>query len=104
MSKRYLLLVSLGANALLPCMFAAQKQQELPVPPDKKTQINENVKEIFLLMDADKNGRISREEWMKFSAAEFDRLDKDKSGSLDQKELQASRIALPCKRFSAMGK
>jgi Ca2+-binding EF-hand superfamily protein len=104
MSKKYLLLVVMGMNVLLPCAYAAQKQQELPIPPNKETQMNDNVKELLLLMDADKNGKISRDEWMKFMAMEFDRLDKDKSGALDQKELQQSRIAVPCKRFSAMGK
>jgi Ca2+-binding EF-hand superfamily protein len=43
-------------------------------------------------MDTDKNGKISKKEFMDFMAAEFDRLDKDKSGELDPKELTQSRI------------
>jgi Ca2+-binding EF-hand superfamily protein len=38
-------------------------------------------------MDTDKNGKISKAEFIKFMEAEFDRLDKDKSGELDAKEL-----------------
>jgi len=33
-------------------------------------------------MDTDKNGKISKQEWMKFMEAEFDRLDKNKTGEL----------------------
>jgi len=50
------------------------------------------VKQLVLLMDADKNGKISRQEFMNFMAAEFDRLDKDKSGELDVSELRQSQL------------
>ena len=36
--------------------------------------------------------KISKQEFMSFMEAEFDRLDKDKSGELDPKELTQSRI------------
>ncbi len=59
---------------------------------DKLALGEEEVKQLLLLMDTDKNGKISKEEFMQFMAAEFDRLDKDKSGELDPKELTQSRI------------
>ena len=43
-------------------------------------------------MDTDKNGKISKKEWMTFMEAEFDRLDTDKSGELDVKELTQSQL------------
>ena len=43
-------------------------------------------------MDTDKSGKISKQEWMKFMEAEFDRLDKDKKGQLDAKELAQSKL------------
>lgn len=43
-------------------------------------------------MDTDKSGKISKEEWMKFMESEFDRLDKDKKGQLDIKELEQSKL------------
>jgi Ca2+-binding EF-hand superfamily protein len=43
-------------------------------------------------MDTDKNGKISKAEWMQFMSEEFDRMDTDKSGSLDVKELEQSQI------------
>jgi hypothetical protein len=44
-------------------------------------------KKLLLLMDKDQSGKVSKQEFMSFMEAEFDRLDKDKSGELDVKEL-----------------
>jgi len=52
----------------------------------------DQVEQLLLLMDTDKNGKISKKEWMDFMSAEFDRLDKDKSGQLDVHEIAASRL------------
>ena len=41
------------------------------------------VKRLLLLMDADNNGKIAKQEFMQFMETEFDRLDKDKTGELD---------------------
>jgi Ca2+-binding EF-hand superfamily protein len=65
--------------------------------PDAKKQNavalgEDEVKQMLTLMDTDKNGKISKAEFMKFMEAEFDRLDKDKSGELDQKELTQSLV------------
>jgi hypothetical protein len=49
-------------------------------------------KELLLLMDTDKNGKVSRQEWTKFMNEEFDRLDTDHNGELDVKELTKSRV------------
>ena len=44
-------------------------------------------KELLLLIDTEKKGKISKQEWMRFMEAEFDRLDKAKNGELDVEEL-----------------
>ena len=54
----------------------------------------ENVKQLLLLMDTDKNGKISRQEWMKFMEAQFDTLDNDKKGQLDRAELLESTVSV----------
>ncbi|MGA1981684.1 MAG: hypothetical protein ABSG84_04355 [Acidobacteriaceae bacterium] len=51
-----------------------------------------DVKQLLLLMDTDKDGKISRKEFMDFMTAEFDRLDTDKNGELDVKELEKSQL------------
>jgi hypothetical protein len=49
---------------------------------------------LLRLMDADKNGKVSRAEYMAFMAAEFDRLDVNHDGELDVKELENSQLAV----------
>jgi EF hand domain-containing protein len=62
-------------------------------PDAKKLELGQSdVKQLLLLMDTDKNGKISKKEYMDFMEAEFDRLDMDKSGELDPKELLRSRL------------
>ena len=79
----------------------AQKQP-IPKPVDKQALGEEEVKQLLLLMDTDKSGKISKQEWMKFMEAEFDRLDKDKTGELDVKEISQSRLRVS--HFSNVGK
>jgi hypothetical protein len=52
----------------------------------------DEIKQLLLLMDTDKNGRISKKEFMGFMEAEFERLDTDKNGELDVKELTKSQV------------
>ena len=44
-------------------------------------------------MNADKKGLVSKQEYMKFMEAEFDRLDKDKKGELDVRKLTQSELS-----------
>ena len=43
-------------------------------------------------MDRDKDGKVSRAEFMKFMSDEFDQLDINKDGELDVNELTALRL------------
>jgi Ca2+-binding EF-hand superfamily protein len=61
-----------------------------------------DVKHLLLLMDTDRNCKISRQEYINFMAAQFDRLDKDKSGELDPKELTQSQLRVS--HFANVGK
>jgi hypothetical protein len=71
---------------------AGAQKQSVPTSDDKLALGEGEVKQLLLLIDTDKSGKISKEEWMKFMEAEFDRLDKDKTGELDAKELGQSRL------------
>lgn len=92
MNRRGLLIGLVGATGAVATIAFGQKPNAAK-PQDKFAVANQHVKELLLLMDADKNGKISRQEWMTFMEAEFNRLDKDGSGELDLKELVGSRIA-----------
>jgi len=73
---------------------AAAQKSDKNVPKQQRTILlgEDEVKQLLLLMDADKNGKISKKEFMAFLSAEFDRLDVDKSGELDAKELTQSQL------------
>jgi uncharacterized membrane protein YdfJ with MMPL/SSD domain len=58
----------------------------------KLAAATEAAKELLLVMDTNKSGKVTKEEWMKFMEAEFDRLDTDHKGQLNVKELTHSRV------------
>lgn len=85
------LIILLATTGAMPGTAVAQKASG-PKPENKLAIGEAQVKELLLLMDADKNGKVSKQEYMNFMEAEFDRLDKNKSGDLDLKELKRSSL------------
>lgn len=73
-------------------MTVGTQKASVPKPQDKLTLGENEVRRLMLLIDTNNNGKITKKEWMTFMEAEFDRLDKSKSGELDPKELAQSRI------------
>jgi hypothetical protein len=62
-------------------------QKTVPKPQDKLAIGESEVRQLLLLMDTDKRGKISKQDYLKFMEAEFARLDKGKTGELDVKQL-----------------
>jgi len=83
-----------AVSAAPQAVAAAAQKVDKAVPARQRTIAlgEEDVKQLVLLMDANKNGKVSKKEFLDFMAAEFDRLDKDKSGELDVAELRQSQI------------
>ena len=81
---------------------AVAQKAAVPKPQDKLAIGEDEAKQLLLLVDIDKKGKVSKQEWMKFMEAEFDRLDKAKTGYLDVKELMQSRLRVS--QFSSVGK
>lgn len=72
---------------------AAQQKAAAPKPQNKMAIGEEGIKQLLPLMDTDKNGMVSKQEFLKFMAAEFDRLDKTRNGQLNVKELTRSNLS-----------
>jgi len=62
--------------------------------------------QLLDLMDTDKNGKVSKEEFMKFMETEFNYADKNKDGELDPVELKALvyRMNHPYRSVPRVGK
>jgi Ca2+-binding EF-hand superfamily protein len=71
---------------------AAAQKASVPKPQNKLAMGESEVKQLLLLMNTDTKGMISKQEFMKFMEAEFDRLDKNKKGELNAKELTQSNL------------
>jgi hypothetical protein len=89
------------AGAVAVEVHAGQSEKSTGLPPPTPEQAKagrqlaaatEAARNLLLAIDANKSGKISKEEWMKFMEAEFDRLDTDHKGQLDVDELTKSRI------------
>jgi hypothetical protein len=65
----------------------------LPQPQDNLAMGEDQVRQLLLLMPTDKKGLVSRQEYMKFMEAEFNRLDKGKRGELDARNLAQSNLS-----------
>jgi short-subunit dehydrogenase involved in D-alanine esterification of teichoic acids len=86
----------LGAGAIAATAVAAQDaDQKATVQKEKKlAQGEKEAKKMLLLMDKDRNGKVSKQEFMNFMEAEFERLDINKDGELDVQELTGSRVQI----------
>jgi hypothetical protein len=87
----------IGASVLLAAVTflgtAASQKASAPKPQDRLTLGEEHVKQLLLLMDTDKNGMVSKQEYMHFMEAEFQRLDKSHEGQLNARQLNQSTVS-----------
>lgn len=79
-------------------------QKSIPKQPDRYVISIDNVKQLLLVMDTDKNGKISKQQWMKFMESEFDRLDAEKKGELDQALIRQSTGYVKQARSADLGR
>ena len=74
-----------GAGSML--VHAAPPKDSFPKSQDKLSLGEDEIKRLLGIMESDASGKISKTEYMKFMEAEFERLDKNKTGELDVKDL-----------------
>ncbi|GEM_PF-924093 len=80
------ILTVLLAMGILLTTAAAQKAS-VPKFQDPLRMGEDTVKQLLPLMNADSTGRVSKQEYMRFMEAEFERLDREKKGELDVRKL-----------------
>jgi Ca2+-binding EF-hand superfamily protein len=104
MNRKYLMAALINGAFVLSSACFAQDTASVTKTANKAWIANENAKQLLLIMDTDKNGKISKQEWLNFMSAEFDRLDTDHSGELDPHELLSSRVTVHHVRTADQGK
>jgi hypothetical protein len=77
---------------------AAAQKASVPKPQNKLAMGEDGVKQLLPLMNTDSKGMVSKQEFMKFMEAEFERLDKSKNGELNVKEL--TQTSLTASRYA----
>lgn len=92
MFKKWTTLFVIAALFVAEAMEGTAIAAQIATTPKVQNQNNvalgeTNTKQLLLLMNQDKDGKVSKQEFMSFMEAEFDRLDKKKEGKLDVKEL-----------------
>ncbi len=87
-----ILLIAGMSAAATPQVVSFAQKASVPKQPDTVAIASDKVIELLILMNTNKNGKISKQEFMKFMSTEFDRLDKGKEGELDVQELRRSNL------------
>ena len=86
---------SLLLAIVMASLFAAEGQKAVtPVAHDNVARGEAEATHLLLLMEPDKDGKVSKQEFMSFMEAEFHRLDKKKEGKLDER----SKVHCACER------
>ncbi|MGB7282616.1 MAG: hypothetical protein WBE13_10170 [Candidatus Acidiferrum sp.] len=93
-TNRLRVVVAVGVLVSTGCILrnAVAQKAAVPKPQDRLAMGEDGVKQLLALMDTDKKGMVSKQEFMKFMAAEFERLDKNKKGELNARELTQSSL------------
>jgi EF hand domain-containing protein len=82
------LLVVIIATYAVASSFA--QKANVPIHQDVVALAQPKLIEVLLLMDTDRNGKISKRDFMNLMEAVFDRLDRDKHGELDPGQFRQS--------------
>jgi Ca2+-binding EF-hand superfamily protein len=80
--------------ALLAMSFVAGTVSTAALAASKRTDAaaQSDVRNLLRLMDKDKNGSVSKDEFMQYMAQAFDRLDVNKNGQLERNELTNTKF------------
>ena len=100
-------LVVVAAAFAIGVALGSPHQQKSGDPKPSQASVSDSlsageVAQLLRLIDVNNTGKITKQQWMDFMAAEFNRLDTNKSGVLDRAELSRSRLRVSS--FAKMGK
>jgi Ca2+-binding EF-hand superfamily protein len=82
------------AIALIAASFVVGTMSTAALAAGRQTAAtaDRDVRQLLRMMDKDQNGVVSKEEFLDFMGRTFDRIDVDKNGTLEPKELRQTAI------------
>jgi sulfatase maturation enzyme AslB (radical SAM superfamily) len=86
-----ILAVLLAAGIFL--TTAAAQKASVPRTQDRLTMGEEPTKQLLLVMSTNGRDTVTKQEYMKFAEQEFDRLDKEKKGTLNVHQFSQMSLA-----------
>jgi Ca2+-binding EF-hand superfamily protein len=94
-AHRVRLIVGVGVFVAALTVFgtAAAQKASAPKAQDGLAIGEQHVRQLLLLMDSNKDGMVSKAEYMRFMEEEFHRLDKANRGALNARELNQSSLS-----------
>jgi Ca2+-binding EF-hand superfamily protein len=97
-NKLTAILIATVLLAFVAVMATAAQRQSVPKPQNKLAIAEDQVKHLLLLIDSENKGKVSKQQFMQFMEAEFERLDTAKKGELDIKQL--TTITVTAKNYA----
>jgi hypothetical protein len=94
----------IGATLISTGASFAQEKAGLPKEADRLAIALDSAKQLLLFIETNKDGKISKQQWMDFMSAEFDRLDREHRGEIDPRRLLESKEQTWPRRSSDQGK
>lgn len=93
-----------GATLISAAALFAQEKAGLPKEADRLAIALDSAKQLLLFIETNNDGKISKQQWMDFMSAEFDRLDREHRGEIDPHKLMESKEQAWPRRPSDQGK
>ena len=72
---------------------AAAQKASVPRRQDRLAMGEEPTRQLLLVMSVDGKDTITKQEYLKFMEQEFDRLDREKKGLLDARQLNQTQLS-----------
>ena len=86
-----ILTVLIATGTLL--VTAAAQKASVPKVQDRLAMGEDDVRHLLQLVDSNPKGMVTKQGYMRFMEAEFDRLDKERKGELDVRKLAQPNLS-----------
>ena len=88
MLQRKLVPIFVGISVMVFCSYLFAQAPTSPPPPRQDPRLEQAINGMFRDMDANHDGKISKQEWMDFYEKQFNLIDNNGDGYLTREKLR----------------